>query len=164
MFDSTLTITLFYAGTLIIILLSTVAVYLLWQLHLRKKRDQQLQLKYERKAKKAREDNIDSLRIIAKCYLAEQVELSEAGIRISRLMDMLELSDAQRSPYKVFDQIHKKLAHIPIFQDWEALPKKEKRGHTETIARVEEEYKDFAVDAAKQMTNFELAKAKFYSA
>lgn len=89
--------------------------------------------------------------------MADQVELGEASIRISRVMDLLELSDAERMPYKVFDQIHAKISHVPILKAWKALPKKEKRQHLKAIAGVEEEYRDFAKAAAQQMATFEMA-------
>lgn len=164
MFDSALSIGVLVVGILIIAVLVAVAIFLHWQLHLRKKRDAQLLAEQEARIAKMRQEAINSLRIIAKSYLSEQVELAEASIRISRVMDSLELNEAQRTPYRVFDQIHSQLAHIPILSDWKALSKKEKAAHLKTINQVEKEYQDFAKDAVKQLAKFEIVGATFYSA
>lgn len=163
MFETTLGIILFFAGLLLILLLVAIAGFLHWQLHLRKKRDAIALAEQEVVIAKKRESALKSLHIIAKSYMSEQVELGEAGIRISRLMDVLGLTDAQRTPFKVFDQIHERLSHVPILQDWKALPKKEKFKHLKTIASVEHDFKSFAADAAKDLAVFTPGEAKFYA-
>lgn len=164
MFDTTLGIVLIFACITIVIILAVVASFLHWQLHLRKKRDAQLKAEQDAVIAKTQEDALKSLHIIAKSYVSGQVELGEAGIRISRLMDVLALNDAERAPFKVFDQVHERLAHIPILQEWKALSKQEKFRHNKTIASVETDFKDFAADAAKQLAKFERNKPTFYAA
>lgn len=164
MFESTLQSVLFIVGVVIILTLVAVAGFLHWQLHLRKKRDALLLAEQEAKISKNREDAINSLRIIGKSYMAEQVELGEASIRVSNLMDYLSLTESQRAPYRVFDEVNAKIKHIPILQAWKDLPAKEKRAHLKAIYRAENEYKDFARDAAKSLASFEIVEATFYSA
>lgn len=168
MFDSALSLVLVSLAVLVILLLSAVAVFLHWQLHLRKKRAAQQEAELAAKIAKKREEAANSLRFIAQSYLAEQVELAEAGIRISKLLDFLAVNEAQRAQYRVFDEVHQRLKHIPILQAWKDLPKKEKRSHMKLINEVENEFKDFAVDAAKTLSAFNLkqleVKATFYSA
>ena len=160
MFESVLSTSLVIAGVLIIIILAAVPL-LHWQLHLRKKRDAQLAAEHQAQAEQRRAQALNSLHIIAKSYLAEQVELAEAAIRISKLMDQLELSAAERTPFKVFDQIHAKLTHIPILKAWKALSKKEKRAHLATIAQVEQEHQAAAADAASQLANMATPDGNF---
>ena len=77
MFESALSTSLFFVGIAIVVLLSCVAGFLHWQLYLRKKREQQRLQTLERQIKKRRKESVHSLRIIAKSYLSEQVELAE---------------------------------------------------------------------------------------
>lgn len=168
MFDSTLSLVLVGLAALVIVLLAGVAIFLHWQLHLRKKRAAQQEAQLAAEIQKKRQEAANSLRFIAQSYLAEQVELAEAGIRISRLLDFLAANQQQRSPYRVFDEIHQRLKHIPILQAWKDLSKQERRNHTKLINEVENEFKDFAAAAAKELASFELShlevKATFYSA
>ena len=163
MFENTLHTVLLFAGVLVVLCLVAIAAYLHWQLHLRKKRDALLMAEQEAKIAKNRESAINSLRIIGKSYMAEQIELAEASVRVSNLMDYLSLSESQREPYRVFDEMYAKIKHIPILQAWKDLPSKEKRGHLKAIYRAEVEYKDFARDAAKSLATFEVVEATFYS-
>ncbi|WP_053980864.1 DUF2489 domain-containing protein [Marinagarivorans algicola] len=163
MFETMLGTLLFFVGLIIILLLAGMATFLHWQLHLRKKRDALLLAEQEAVMAKNREDALKSLHIIAKSYISGQVELGEAGIRVSRLMNVLGLTDAQRAPFTVFDQIHERLAHIPILQDWKALSKKEKFQHLKTINTVERDFKDFAVPAAKELAVFKIVEPAFYA-
>ena len=164
MFETTLGTLLFFAGFIIVLLLAGIAGFLQWQLHLRKKRDAKIFAEQQAVIAKKQDEALKSLHIIAKSYISEQVELGEAGIRISRLMDVLALNEAQRAPFKVFDQIHERLSHIPILQEWKALTKKEKFKHLKTIASVEQDFKDFAKDAAKQLAEFNPSQPQFYAA
>lgn len=151
-------------GVLILVVLFGVAIFLHWKLYKAKQRAQVLAVEHERVINKKREEAINSLRIIAKSYLSEQVELAEAGIRISRLMDFLALNEVERMPFRVFDEINKKLAHIPILKDWKDLDKNQRRQHQKTIADVEQEYEDFAKSAATQLADYKKpAVASFYA-
>ncbi len=165
MFETLLSASLTVLALIIIVVLIAVAVFLHWQLHLRSKRDAQLLAEQERKVAKQRTEAANSLRIIAKSYLSDQVELGEASIRISKVMDALGMNEQERMPYKVFDQIHSKLAHIPILKEWKALSKKDKRMHLKTIDSIEADYQDFAKAAAQNLAKFdENKKPHFYSA
>ena len=156
MFDNSLSIVLVLAAGLIIVVLASVAAYLHWQLYGRRLRNQQLLVAQEAAMAKKRQEAANSLRIIAKSYLSGQVELAEAGIRISRLMDYLGLSEAERAPYRVFDQVNGQLAHIPILKEWKSLPKKDKRNHQKTFTTTESVYKNFALEAAQLLAVFDL--------
>lgn len=168
MFDSVLSLVLVSLAVLVILLLVAVAGFLHWQLHLRKKRAAEQEAELAAKIAKKRQEAANSLRFIAQSYLAEQVELAEAGIRISRLLDYLAVNEAQRAQYRVFDEVYQRLQHIPILQAWKDLPKQEKRSHLKLINEVESEFKDFAEDAAKTLATFNLeqleVKATYYSA
>jgi hypothetical protein len=154
MFESTLSIIVLICAATLLLALAGIATYLHWQLYLRRKRHEIEFAGQQASIAKGREEMITSLHIIAKSYLAEQVDLAEAGIRISRVMDLLAVSDAERAPFAVFDQVHERLSDIPIMAEFKALPKQEKRAHFKRIERVELEFQDFAKDAAIALISF----------
>lgn len=154
MLNPMLLMTLQFFGALIVVALLAVAVFLHWKLYHAKQRAQVLAKEQEQVISKKREEAFNSLRIIAKSYLAEQVELAEAAIRISRLMDFLVLNEAERMPFRVFDEVQKKIAHIPILKDFNALDKSSRREYQKTIVLVQSEYEDFAKAAAVQLADY----------
>jgi hypothetical protein len=64
-------------------------------------------------ARKRRESMIESIRILAQAVEAGQVEYSEACLRIKGLLDHVEPTLLQKSPFIVFQQVHDKLQHMP---------------------------------------------------
>jgi hypothetical protein len=133
------------------------AVYwmsLCWRLLQQRKR-QALRLAAQAEKAAAKGDEaLTSLRIIAKSYLARQVELAEASIRISRVMDQLNLDPAERAPFGVFDRVNAELSAIPILAEWHALSKSDRQHHRKTIARVEKQYAEQAEPAAIHLARF----------
>ncbi|AKO51499.1 hypothetical protein ABA45_02900 [Marinobacter psychrophilus] len=67
-------------------------------------------------ARKRRESMIQSIRILAQAVEAGQVESSEACLRIKGLLDHVEPTLLQKSPFAVFQQVHDKLQHMPTHQ------------------------------------------------
>lgn len=60
-----------------------------------------------------RQDMIDSIRVIAMAVEADQVEYSEACLRIKGLLDHVAPELLERSPFRVFLVVHEKLQHMP---------------------------------------------------
>jgi hypothetical protein len=66
--------------------------------------------------RKRRESMIESIRILAQAVEADQVEYSEACLRIKGLLDHVEPTLLRKSPFSVFQQVHDKLQHMPTHQ------------------------------------------------
>lgn len=62
---------------------------------------------------KRREDMIDSLRVIAMAVEADQIEYSEACLRIKGLLDHVAPHLLDEAPFRVFQTVHEKLEHMP---------------------------------------------------
>lgn len=60
-----------------------------------------------------REDMIESIRIIAMAVEQDQIEYSEACLRIKGLLDHVDPTLLEKQPYSVFLDIHNKLDHMP---------------------------------------------------
>ena len=138
-------------AALVIVVLSAIATY--YVLELRKVRKVQAQklAEIEVAASEQRDRVNTSIQIIAKTLLDDGVGLTEAAIRIRVLLDSLQVADSVREEFVAFYTIADKTSHIPILKDWQALSRKEKFAFEKEMARVEAEYRDFALDAAKRI-------------
>lgn len=59
---------------------------------------------------------IDSLGILAKTILDDQIELSEGSIRIKVLIDNLDATLHALPAFKIFEEIYRKTEHMPTHQ------------------------------------------------
>ena len=76
--------------------------------------------KRQRKAEafkaKRRQDMIDSIRVIAMAVEEDQVEYSEACLRIKGLLDHVEPQLMEKPPFRVFMEVYEQLRHMPTHQ------------------------------------------------
>jgi len=138
-------------AALIILVLSAVATYYCLELHRVRKRQARKLAELEEAAEAQRERVNNSIQIIAKTLLDEGVGLTEASLRIRVLLDSLQVTAAIKEEFVAFYQVAEKTSHIPILEDWKKLSRKEKFAFEKEMARVESEYRDFALDAAKRI-------------
>lgn len=138
-------------AALVIVLLSAVATYYCLALHKAKKRQAQQLAELEVAANEQRERVNTSIQIIAKTLLDDGVGLTEASLRIRVLLDSLQVEEAVKEEFVAFYTVADKTSHIPILEDWKKLSRKEKFAFEKEMARVEADYRDFALDAAKRI-------------
>ena len=60
-----------------------------------------------------RQDMIDSIRVIAMAIETDQVEYSEACLRLKGLLDHVAPDLLERPPFRVFLEVHERLQHMP---------------------------------------------------
>lgn len=63
-----------------------------------------------------RDGMIESIRIIAMAVETDQVEYSEACLRIKGLLDHVAPKLLEQPPYRIFLEVHEKLQHMPTHQ------------------------------------------------
>lgn len=136
---------------LIIFTLSAFATYYCLELRKARKRQAQQLAELEAAADAQRDRVNTSIQIIAKTLLDEGVGLTEASLRIRVLLDSLQVEDTVKNEFVAFYKVADQTSHIPILQDWKKLSRKEKFAFEKEMARVEAEYRDFALDAAKRI-------------
>ncbi|HTN34291.1 MAG TPA: DUF2489 domain-containing protein [Marinobacter sp.] len=66
--------------------------------------------------KNRRDSMIESIRIIAMAVEADQVEYSEACLRIKGLLDHVAPELLDQAPYRIFFEVSEKLQHMPTHQ------------------------------------------------
>ncbi|MBX2857655.1 MAG: DUF2489 domain-containing protein [Cellvibrionaceae bacterium] len=129
----------------IIVLLAAIAAYYVGKLYFLNKKQRKSQQKHkahsEAKIKK-------SVYILAKSLLAEQVPLAEAALRISALVEGLDIEEDDLWLYVSFQKLAQGISHIPILEGWQKLSKHQRDAYRLQIAEQEEKYKEFIVKAA----------------
>jgi hypothetical protein len=138
-------------GALIVLLLAGIAVH-----YLRKVK--KMQVIKEQQVKEL--DNLKSnhnnylntsVQVLAQSLVDDQLSLTEGAIRISVLLDNLKIDDAARSDFSAIFQLAEATSHIPILEAWSRLSKIEKKQFEKTRVGIEDQYKEFVVDAARRL-------------
>lgn len=65
---------------------------------------------------KRRQDMVDSLRVIAMAVEEEQIEYSEACLRIKGLLDHVAPELLEKPPFRVFLIVNEQISHMPTHQ------------------------------------------------
>ncbi|MFI2809821.1 MULTISPECIES: DUF2489 domain-containing protein [Microbulbifer] len=138
-------------AALIIFALAAVAGYYVRRLQLATRKQKQQLAELEQAAEEQRQRVNDSIQIIARTLLDEGVGMTEAAIRIRVLLDALQVEQAVKDEFVAFYTIADKTDHIPILQEWKKLSPKERFRFENEMVALEEEYRDFALDAAKRI-------------
>ncbi len=60
-----------------------------------------------------RDEMIESIRVIAMAVEADQVEYSEACLRLKGLLEHVAPELLEKPPFQVFQQVHDKISHMP---------------------------------------------------
>ncbi len=140
----------------VVLILAAIAVILHWRLYrLRKARRAEEQQALEKRISQKQRIN-RSIQIIARALETEQVGATEASIRISVLLDALDVDEATKDEFSAFYQLAKEAAHIPILDAWKALPKHKRKAFDAELLVLEEKYQDFVLDAAGRIRGREL--------
>lgn len=60
-----------------------------------------------------RDEMLESIRVIAMAVEADQVEYSEACLRLKGLLEHVAPELLEKPPFQVFQQVHDKISHMP---------------------------------------------------
>lgn len=93
----------------------------------------------------------NSIRILSQGIVDEQVSMTEGAIRITVLLDNLDVSEGFKQDYQVFYQLAEATAHIPILDAWKKLSAKERFAFDKERIAAEAKFGDFIIDAAKRL-------------
>jgi hypothetical protein len=147
---------LMYAAGAVVLVLLIIAAYLHWRLHLVNKQITQQQKEADAQYLLARQQLNQSIQIICRALLQQQVECAEASLRVSRLMDQLSVNGSVREEFVAFDKFAEAIVHIPILDAWKELPRQQKQEFEAQIEQQEQLLGDFVRDAAQRMLGRDL--------
>ncbi|TBW52233.1 DUF2489 domain-containing protein [Marinobacter halodurans] len=103
---------LIVAGLAVIALLAR----FIWQRTRLLRQQSQRNARTEAFQKQRRDQMIESVRVLAMSVEQDQVEYSEACLRIKGLLDHLAPELLEQSPYRIFQEMHDALEHMPTHQ------------------------------------------------
>ena len=132
---------------LIITGLGVYAVQVCWQLLQQKKIARQTQAVLKQQRSESRLEHQESIAVLIRCLSQGQVSLTEASIRISGLVKVLDLNDDERKQYQAFDDLAFATSHIPILADWKRLSSKEQYKFTLERETIESQFEGRIQDA-----------------
>jgi hypothetical protein len=132
-------------------ILAVVAVWMQLKVYKleKKKKQQQLELETQQKEHQAYLNN--SIQVLAQGLIDDQLTLTEGAIRISVLMENCQINEDVRKEFIAFFQLMEATSHIPILDQWKQLPKKQKLKLDLERLTIEQQFKDFVIDAAKRI-------------
>lgn len=99
----------------------------------------------------ARAALVDSLRILSLGIEQDQIELSEACLRIKGLLDRLAPQWLQEAELSVFQRMHDALAHMPTHEARQQTDKRFTFKLDQQRFRLEAEYRDALREAARAL-------------
>ncbi|WP_417228348.1 DUF2489 domain-containing protein [Amphritea sp.] len=94
---------------------------------------------------------IESLQVISRAILNEEIPLTEASIRCKVLLDNLDPQLAQSEAYIVFNEVFEQSKHIPRLAAWKQLKGPEKLEFIAHMETLESDYNDQVVTAARSL-------------
>lgn len=142
-------------GVLIILVLAVVAGRLVYKVYLQKKdRAFKLQTLEAANQKAQTEQRLwvnKSIQILAQAVHKDELTLTEASIRISGLLDSLDVPADIKTEFSAFYQLREKTSHIPYLEAWQNLSSAEQKKFDLERLRHETTFNDFVMDAAKRI-------------
>lgn len=98
-----------------VIAITLLLVFINRQLRLLRK-EKALRLKQEAFQAERRAKIVDSIQVLAMAIEEDQVEYSEACLRIKGLLELIAPELLTQTPYQVFQQVHDQIQHMPTHQ------------------------------------------------
>lgn len=142
---------LIIAALTVILALSATAAFYLIKLRQQRKQQQKVSEEIERQANEKYQKIRQDIVFIANAYLSKQVELPEASLRISRLVDVVIDERESREVYSAFDSVARQISNIPTHENWKKLSKTQRREFQQQMDALTEEYQVEAKSAAKKI-------------
>jgi len=143
-------------AAIMVIALAAYAAWLSVQLRRQAGRAREAQEQLEAELQKKNLQARQSIQIIARALLQNDVTDTEAAMRIAYLSQQVSSTEQESEQFTVFVQLAEATAHIPILDDWQMLEKSEKRRLNKERAEIELVYAEFIQAGAEQLVNLKL--------
>lgn len=112
------------------------------------------QKKAEEFQTKRRDEMIESIRIIATAVQEEQVEHSEACLRLKGLLDHVAPELLDQAPYRVFQEVHDKIQHMPTHRARKATDQEQVQEMDKERLAVEQQHAEEVRQAAMALRHY----------
>lgn len=104
--------------------------------------------------RRANDNCLDSLGMIASAMQAEQVDLIEGSLRCKVLLEIIDPSLLDRSEFRVFAEVHQRTGHLHTHSARQALTPRERMHEDRQRLTVEEELRGSVLEAAGAVIDF----------
>lgn len=139
----------------VVAVLAVIAGRLVYQVYLQNKeraiRLQALEESSQQAQREQREWLNKSIQILAQAVQRDELTLTETSIRISGLLDALDVNAEVKTDFSAFYQLREKTSHIPYLEAWQQLTSTEQNKFDIDRLRHEATFNDFIMDAAKRI-------------
>lgn len=139
------------AAGLVVFVLAALALFLHWRLYQVRKSQRLAQAHADQKRVAQKQRINSSIQVIAHALASQQVGATEASIRISVLLDALEVEQSVKEEFGAFYNLAQDASHIPILDAWKALPKQKRRTYELELTALEEKHQNSVADAASRI-------------
>lgn len=96
----------------------------------------------------------ESIQLVAGAMLHdEKMTLTEGCIRLKVLLENFRPQLLQQEAYAVINEMHDRTSHIPIKEEWQALPKKLKRSYEQEMRQLEATHQDALQAVARELSS-----------
>lgn len=142
-------------GVLIIVVLAVVAARLVYKVYLHKKEHESklaaLEVANQKAQLEQRQWLNKSIQILAQAAYNDELTLTEASIRITGLLDALDVNMDIKAEFSAFYQLREKTGHIPYLDAWHKLSNAEQKKFDVERLHHEATFNDFVMDAATRI-------------
>lgn len=96
----------------------------------------------------------ESIRLVAGAILHDdKMTLTEGCIRLKVLLENYRPQLLQQEAYAVITEVHDKTRHIPIKEEWKALPKRLRRSYEQEMQALEQQHAEAIRAVARELSS-----------
>lgn len=152
--NHTLIYGLIAAGLVVIALLVAVIVRQLRQEKVRKRKQEADEARLLQQLEEREAYLSESIRLVAGAILHdEKMSATEGCIRLKVLLENYRPWLLEKENLRIIVQMHDKTSHIPIREEWKALPKKLKQSYLQEMEQLENQHMEAIRGAARALSS-----------
>lgn len=152
--NDTLIYSLIAVGLVVIAVLTAVILQQLRRERARKAKQHAQEAEWVQQFEARQEYLSESIRLVASAILHdEKMTAAEGCIRLNVLLENFRPDVLQQPPFTIIKEMYDQTSHIPIKDDWKALPKKLKLEYQREIEQLENQHMSAIQGAAKALSS-----------
>lgn len=106
--------------------------------------------------RRANDNCLESLGLIANAMLCEQIDLTEGSLRCKVLLEIIDPRLIEHSSFQVFAEVHQRTIHLHTHSARQALTPRERLQEDRVRLAVEKELHGSLLEAARAVLDFKL--------
>lgn len=144
-------------AVIVVLALAAYAGWLLWRLYRQRRFQRGQEAEYRRRKKEHEDYLIDSIHLIARSMLQDELDLSEGVIRLTYLLDTLGLPEEERAAFSALDGLHEKVKGFDTHEARRRLPSDERLRQDSEREAHELEHREAVLGAVRQLVDHDFS-------